>query len=111
MNDFFKKILGVLKRGFDFGQALALYAGKLRPFVMTTAAELEALIPDSGMGNIKLLAFDQALKVFVAATADFDGKDVQEGDSLWTVAHWLLEATLAAQKARAAVRVTAPAGA
>jgi hypothetical protein len=111
MNEFFKKVVGVLKRGFDFGQALVRYAGKLRPFVLTTAAELESLIPDSGMGNIKLLAFDQALKVFVAASSDFEEQDVQEGDTVWTVAHWLLEVYLAAQKARAAVRVTAPAGA
>jgi len=101
MNDFFKKIAGVLRRGFDFGQGLVRYAAKLRPFVLSTASELEALIPDNGLGSIKLLAFDQALKVFVAASADFEEQDVAEGDSLWTVAHWLLESYLAAQNARA----------
>ena len=111
MNDLFKKIVGLLQRGFDFGQGLVLYAAKLRPFVVATASELESLIPDNGMGDVKLLAFDQALKIFVAASADFDGKEVRQGDSLWTVAHWLLEAYLAAQKARATVRAASPAGA
>lgn len=100
MGNFFASVIGYLKRGFDFGIALVRYAAKLRPFVVSTAVELEALIPDSGMGNVKLLAFDQALKVFVAASADFDADDVEEGGDIWTVAHWLLEAYLAAQKAR-----------
>jgi len=102
MTDFFRKIVGLLKSGYDFGAGIIKYAAKLRPFVVSTAAELEALIPDSGMGSVKLIAFDQALKIFVAVSADFPEKDVEEGGTIWTVAHWLLEAYLSAQKMRAA---------
>jgi len=111
MNGFFSKIFGLLQGSYNFGDALVLYAAKLRPFVVTAAKELDALIPAGGMGDVKLMAFDEALKVFVAANADFDHKAVAIGDNLWTVAHWLLEAYLSAQKALAAVTAAAPAAA
>lgn len=103
MIEAFTRIIAKIRKGMDFLGGVIQYAAKLRPFVVTTATELESLIPDSGLGNIKLLAFDQALKIFVAAT-DMPAKDADEGGSIWTVAHWLLEAYLAAQKAKAAVK-------
>ena len=108
MKDFFKNVVAVLKRGFDFGAGIVKYAAKLRPFVVSTASELEDLIPDSGFGDLKLIAFDQALKIFVAVSADFPEQDVEEGGTIWTVAHWLLEAYLSAQKMRAALKIEKP---
>lgn len=99
----FDSVISKIKKGMDFLSALVQYAAKLRPFVITTATELEALIPDNGMGNIKLLAFDQALKIFIAAS-DMPANASDEGGPVWSVAHWLLEAYLAAQKAKAAIK-------
>lgn len=105
MEKFFESVRKVLQGGWNFVVGVHKYAAKLRPFVVVTAQELEALIPDSGMGNVKLLAFDQALKVFVAASSDFDEEDVEEGGQLWTVAHWLLESWLAAQRVQAQLAI------
>jgi hypothetical protein len=95
---FFDTVSGVLKHGIDFLDALVKYAAALRPFVVQTARELEALIPDNGLGSVKLMAFDEALKVFVAASDKFSGVDASQGGAVWTLAHWLLESFLAAEK-------------
>jgi hypothetical protein len=100
MSNPFSRLIGAAKKGIDFLTALAKYAATLRPFVIQAATELEQLIPDSGMGNIKLAAFDQALKIFVASSSQIDAPDVEEGAPIWIVAHWLLETYLSAQQAR-----------
>ena len=76
------------------------YGPELRLFVIETAEELSILIPDHGYGNVKLMAFDMALKIFLDQLKA-TGADDKEIKGVWDLAHVLLEGHVAAKKARA----------
>lgn len=75
------------------------YGPQLREFVVDTAEELEKAIPDSGFGNLKLMMFDGALKVFVDAMKEQEEMRDEEMNGIYEFAHFLLEGYLAAKKA------------
>ena len=107
MSNIFDRIGNALSRVFGFvrtvfnatNKAAGRFAPVLREFVVETADRLETLIPDGGMGNIKLMAFDGALKLFVDEMRKEGELDDEEVGGVWEFAHVLLEGHLAAKKA------------
>lgn len=84
--------------------AASKYGPQLREFVVTTAEDLERIIPDSGFGNVKLMAFDGALKVFIDAMKEEGEVRDEDVPAIWEFAHLLLEGYLAAKKAKNSVK-------
>lgn len=75
------------------------YGPQLREFVISTADELEKAIPDSGFGNVKLMMFDGALKVFIEAMREQEEVPDKDMGAIYEFAHFLLEGYLASKKA------------
>lgn len=97
LNKAFNRVKAILTR---VDTAATRYGPQLREFVITTADELERLIPDHGFGNVKLMAFDGALKVFVdIMKEDGEAKD-EDVAGIWEFAHLILEGYIAAKKAK-----------
>jgi hypothetical protein len=110
------KIIDAIKNAFstlrDFitgTNAIATqYGPQIREFVVATAEDLEQWIPDHGFGNIKLMAFDGALKIFVDTLKEKDGATEDDAQGIWKLAHFFLDGYVASQKAKGAWKAAQP---
>ncbi len=75
---------------------------EVKEFVIDTAEKLEQWIPDHGFGDVKLMAFDGALKIFVDVIRERESTTDAEAKGIWELAHFLLNGYVASQKAKGA---------
>lgn len=100
----FEKVRSAIQSVIGFFSTLndlgAKHSQEIREFVIETADELERWIPDSGFGNVKVMAFDAALKVFLEVMQEDNDLSNEEAAGLWRLAHVLLTGYIAGEKAK-----------